>query len=93
MQFRSPKVPGLAGTSQPVMTWKLRAFAAHRRDFDHAALQVEGDPPLKLPDIPKMSGVPTEDQVALRNAALAVRARSGDPDLFVPAGQRPRYEA
>ena len=43
--------------------------------------------------MPKMEGVPTEDAVALRNAALAVRARSGDPDLLLPAGQRARYEA
>jgi hypothetical protein len=92
-QFRSPKVPGLAGTSQPLMNWKLRAFATGRRDFDRAALQVEGEPPLALPAMPKTSGVPTEDEVALRNAVLAVRTRSGDPDLFVPAGQRARYEA
>jgi hypothetical protein len=92
-QFRSPKVTGLAGTSQPLMNWKLRAYAAHRRDFDPAALQVEGEPALVLPPMPKTTGVPTEDQVALRNAAIAVRARFGDPELFVPAGQRSRYEA
>lgn len=92
-QFRSPRVTGLSGTSQPLMNWKLRAYAAHRRSFDTAALQVEGEPPLALPVMPRMGGVPTEDQVALRNAALAVRARSGDPDLLVPAGQRPQYEA
>lgn len=91
-QFRSPKVQGLAGTSQPLMNWKLRAYAAHRRDFDRAALQVEGEPPLALPVLPRMGGVPTEDQVAMRNAALAVRARFGEPDLLVPAGQRERYE-
>ena len=84
------KVEGLAGTSQPLMNWKLRAYAAHRRDFDPAALQVEGEPPLVLPAMPRATGVPTEDQVALRNAALAVRARFGDADLFVPAGQRAR---
>ncbi|HWC00417.1 MAG TPA: DUF1587 domain-containing protein, partial [Bryobacteraceae bacterium] len=92
-QFRSPKVRGLSGTSQPLMNWKLRAFAANRRDFDRAALQVEGEPPMTLPAMPRSGGVPNEDEVALRNAALAVRARFGDPDLFVPAGQRARYEA
>ncbi len=92
-QFRSPKVEGLAGTSQPLMNWKLRAYAAHRRDFDPTALQVEGEPPLVLPVMPHTTGVPTEDEVALRNAALAVRARFGDPELFVPAGERDRYEA
>ncbi|MDX2181533.1 MAG: DUF1592 domain-containing protein [Bryobacteraceae bacterium] len=93
MQFRSPKVLGLGGTSQPLMNWKLRAYAANRRKFDPAALQVEGEPPLALPDAPMMRGVPSEDQVALRNAALAVRARIGDPDLLVPAGRRAAYEA
>jgi hypothetical protein len=92
-QFRSPKVKGLAGTSQPLMNWKLRAYASHRLDFDPTALQVEGEPPLALPVMPHIGGVPTEDQVAIRNAVLAVRARSGDPELFVPAGQRARYEA
>lgn len=92
MQFRSPKVLGLAGTSQPLMNWKLRAYAAHRRDFDPTALQVEGEPPMQLPNAPRMAGVPTEDQVGMRNASLAVRARFGDPDLLVPAGERVRYE-
>lgn len=92
-QFRSPKVQGLAGTSQPLMNWKLRAYASHRRDFDRTALQVEGEPPLELPFMPRIGGVPTEDQVALRNAALAARLRAGDPELLVPRGQRERYEA
>ncbi len=92
-QFRSPKVKGLAGTSQPLMNWKLRAYAMNRRDFDRTALQVEGEPPPEMPVMPKMTGVPTEDEVGLRNAALAVRTRFGDPDLLVPAGRRARYEA
>lgn len=93
MQFRSPKVQGLSGTSQPLMNWKLRAYAANRRKFDTAALQVEGEPPPEAPPMVRASGVPTEDQVALRNAALAVRSRFGDPDLLVPVGERARYEA
>lgn len=92
-QFRSPKLQGLSGTSQPLMNWKLRLYAASRRDFDRAALQVEGEPPMELPLMPRAGGVPTEDEVALRNASIAVRARFGDPDLLVPAGQRERYEA
>lgn len=40
-----------------------------------------------------MRGVPTEDEVGVRNAALAVRARAGDPELLIPAGQRAAYEA
>lgn len=93
MQFRSPKVQGLGGTSQPLMNWKLRAYAANRRNFDRSALQVEGEAPLELPAMPRASGVPSEDEVAVRNLAIAVRARVGEPDLLVPAGQRARYEA
>jgi mono/diheme cytochrome c family protein len=93
MQFRSPKVLGLGGTSQPLMNWKLRAYAANRRNFDRTALQVEGEPPLEIIEMPRAMGVPREDDVAVRNAAIAVRARIGDPDLLVPAGQRERYEA
>ncbi|MBL8233258.1 MAG: DUF1587 domain-containing protein, partial [Bryobacterales bacterium] len=92
-QFRSPKVQGLSGTSQPLMNWKLRAYASHRRDFDRTALQVEGEPPLDMPVMVRAGGVPTEDQVGLRNAAIAARLRAGDPELLVPAGQRARYEA
>ena len=90
---RSPKVDGLAGTSQPLMNWKLRAFAASRLEFDPTALQVEGEPPMVLPEMPRMAGVPSEDQIGLRNAVLVVRSRFGDPDLLVPAGQRAPYEA
>ena len=92
-QFRSPKVAGLSGTSQPLMNWKLRAYASHRLSFDPTALQVEGEAPMVLPVMPRMGGVPSEDQVAVRNIALAIRARSGEPDLMVPAGQRARFEA
>ncbi len=92
-QFRSPKVQGLSGTSQPLMNWKLRAYAAHRLDFDPTALQVEGEAPMVIPPPRRGGGVPSEDEVAARNAALAARARAGDVDLLVPAGQRQAYEA
>lgn len=91
-QFASPRVAGLSGTSQPLMNWKLRAFAAHRRDFDPAALQVEGEAPPKLPT-PMMRRETGDDSVAVRNTTLAIKSRYGDPDLQVPAGQRARYEA
>jgi len=93
MQFRSPKVTGLGGTSQPLMNHKLLAYAANRRNFDKTALQVEGEPPMVMPVMGRASGVPSEDQVANRNAALAAKLRAGDPELLVPAGQRERYEA
>ncbi|HEY1340310.1 MAG TPA: DUF1592 domain-containing protein [Bryobacteraceae bacterium] len=91
VQFAAPKVRGLSPTSQPLMNWKLREFASHRRDFDHDALRMESDPPLVVPAIPKYPGLGQES--AYRAAALMLNARVGDPDLIVPDGQRERYEA
>ena len=76
----------LSPTSQPLMNWKLRAFASHRRDFDRNALRMESDPPPVVPEIPKYPGLGQE--AASAAAALMQKARAGDPDLVVPAGQR-----
>jgi hypothetical protein len=91
MQFSSPMVRGLAATSQPLMNWKLRAFASHRRDFDREALRMESDPPPAVPEVPKYAGLGQE--AANRAAVLMAKARVGDRDLIVPDGQRARYEA
>ena len=82
---------GLSPTSQPLMNWKLRAFAANRRDFDRNALRMESDPPPVVPAIPKYPGLGQES--AVRAAALMLKARAEDADLVVPDGQRDRYEA
>ncbi|MBL8294696.1 MAG: DUF1592 domain-containing protein, partial [Bryobacterales bacterium] len=89
--FAAPKVKGLTPTSQPLMNWKLFAFAAHRRDFDRSALRMASDPPPVVPGIPKYPGLGQE--AAIRAAALAQKARAGDMDLVIPNGQRERYEA
>jgi hypothetical protein len=91
MQFAAPKVKGLAATSQPLMNWKLRAFAAHRRDFDPKALRMEGDPPPEIPQIPKRAGLGQEAEV--RWNALTMKSRVADADLVVPTGMREQYEA
>jgi hypothetical protein len=91
MLFFSPRVTGLSATSQPLMNWKLRAFASHRRDFDRTALRMEGDPPPEIPEIPKYGALGSE--ASYRGRALAAKSRATDPDLVVPAGQRARYEA
>ena len=89
-QFAAPFVARLSPTSQPLMNWKLRAFAASRRDFDRDALRLASDPPLTVPAIPRYPGLGRES--AVRAAALMVKSRIGDPDLIVPDGQRAQYE-
>ena len=91
MQFASPPVNGLSPTSQPLMNWKLRAFASHRRDYDHSVLRMEGDPEPAIPEMPKYPGLGQES--AFRAAILAAKARACDLDLVIPAGQRARAEA
>lgn len=91
MEFRSPVVKGLTPTSQPLMNWKLRQFASHRRDFDPKALRQASDPEIEVPKIPKYAGLGQES--AIRAEALMLQARAGDKDLIVPDGQLPKYEA
>src|SRR5262249_52976433 len=45
LTFASPMVKGLSVRTQPLMNWKNRAYATHRRDLDRAALRVEAEPP------------------------------------------------
>jgi hypothetical protein len=91
MQYTAPAVPGLPPTSQPLMNWKLRQFAGHRRESDPQALRNDSDPPLPVPVIPKYPGLHQES--APRWAALMQKARAGDFDLIVPAADRARYQA
>jgi mono/diheme cytochrome c family protein len=91
MQFAAPLVQGLPAGSQPLLNWKLREFAAHRRDSDPKDLRNDTDPPEIVPEIPKYPGLHRE--AAPRWAALSAKARAGDTDLIVPAAQRARYEA
>jgi hypothetical protein len=91
MQFAAPIVKGLPAQSEPLLNWKLREFTAHRRDSDPNDLRNDTDPPAVAPEIPKYPGLHRE--AAPRWAALSAKARFGDTDLVVPAGQRKRYEA
>jgi hypothetical protein len=90
MQYAAPVVRGLYPTSQPLMNWKLEQFAAHRRDFDPAALRMENDPAPVVPAIPKYADLGHE--AAIRAKALTLKSRAGDPDLVVPAGKRAQYD-
>ena len=96
--FHSPVVIGLSATSQPLMNWKLRNFATHRRDFDRLTLRLEGESPppesaLFLDRAASAGNGPKEEE-QIRNYLASLReGRRNDPDLAVPAGQRKRYEA
>jgi hypothetical protein len=91
MQFSVPVVRPLPAGSQPLLNWKLRQFNSHRNQFDPAALRNDTDPPPVVPEIPKYPGL--HQDAAPRWAALTAKARAAEPDLVVPAPERPRYEA
>ena len=92
--FVAPVVPGMNANFQPFVIWRDREIAAHRRDFDPAALRVEGEP--AAPDMIVTQG-PTfgnGEAIAVKKAiAQYIQDRREDPDLAVPAGERARYEA
>lgn len=91
MEFAAPIVRGLPPGSQPLLNWKLREFASHRRESDTLALRNDTDPPPAPVVIPKYPGL--HQEAAPRWAALMARARANDTDLIVPAAARKRYEA
>ncbi|HVW87294.1 MAG TPA: DUF1587 domain-containing protein, partial [Bryobacteraceae bacterium] len=91
MQFAAPVVKGLPPGSQPLLNWKLREFAMHRRDSDPKDLRNDTDPAPVVPEIPRYPGL--HQEAAPRWAALSAKARAGDTDLIVPAAERSRYEA
>jgi Protein of unknown function (DUF1592)/Protein of unknown function (DUF1588)/Protein of unknown function (DUF1587)/Protein of unknown function (DUF1595)/Protein of unknown function (DUF1585) len=91
MQFAAPLVAGLPAQSEPLLNWKLKEFAEHRRDSDPNDLRNDTDPPPVVPAIPKYPKLHAE--AAPRWAALSAKARANDTDLIVPAAQRARYQA
>ncbi|MGC2404098.1 MAG: DUF1592 domain-containing protein [Acidobacteriaceae bacterium] len=91
MQFAAPVVKGLPAQSEPLLNWKLKQFAEHRRDSDPNDLRNDTDPPPVVPQIPKYPDL--HEEAAPRWAALSAKARDGDTDLIVPAAQRARYQA
>ena len=81
---------GPIGTAwQPLLIWKNTQYATHRRKFDPRQLQVEGEPPFNQSDVVE----PEWDNAFGPGKTILVENEPGDPDLFVPAGQRARYEA
>jgi hypothetical protein len=81
---------GPIGTAwQPLLIWKNTQYATHRRKFDARQLQVEGEPPFNQKDVVE----PEWDNAFGPGKTILVENQPGDPDLFVPAGQRARYQA
>lgn len=81
---------GPIGTAwQPLLIWKNTQYATHRRKFDPRQLQVEGEPPFNQKDVVE----PEWDNAFGPGKTILVENQPGDPDLFVPTGQRVRYEA
>ncbi len=74
---------------QPLLIWKNTQYATHRRKFDPRQLQVEGEPPFNQHDVVE----PEWENPFGPGKTILVENEPGDPDLFVPAGQRARYEA
>jgi Protein of unknown function (DUF1592)/Protein of unknown function (DUF1588)/Protein of unknown function (DUF1587)/Protein of unknown function (DUF1585)/Protein of unknown function (DUF1595) len=91
MQFAAPVVAGLPAQSEPLLNWKLKQYAEHRRDSDPKDLRNSTDPPPAVPEIPKYPDL--HEEAAPRWAALSAKARANDTDLIVPAAQRASYEA
>ena len=91
MQFAAPLVAGLPAQSEPLLNWKLKEFAEHRRDSDPNDLRNDTDPPPVVPEIPKYPDL--HEEAAPRWAAVSAKARANDTDLIVPAAQRARYQA
>lgn len=81
---------GPIGTAwQPLLIWKNTQYATHRRKFDARQLQVEGEPPFNQKDVVE----PEWNNAFGPGKTILVENEPGDADLFVPAGQRARYEA
>ena len=81
---------GSIGTAwQPLLIWKNKQYATHRRKFEARQLQVQGDPLFNQAGVVE----PEWDNAFGPGKTILVENAPGDADLFVPAGERARYEA
>lgn len=86
--------PGFNTNFQPITMYRNQLLATHRREFDPTALRVEGEPPppnFVVTRGPTFGGREAEE--LKRGIATYIKERQEDPDLVVPTGERPRYEA
>jgi hypothetical protein len=89
LRFPDLAVPGISRTSQPFLMWRNREYATHRLEFDRGALQVEGE--TQAAPTPAMQKADNPDE--LIPSAPPPKRHAPTPELHVPAGQRPAYEA
>ncbi len=88
------EAPGFNTNFQPITMYRNQLLAKHRREFDPTALRVEGEPPppnFVVTRGPTFGGREAEE--LKRGIATYIKERQEDPDLVVPTGERPRYEA
>jgi hypothetical protein len=90
-RFPDLQAAGISRTAQPFLMWRNRQYAAHRRDYDRGALQIEGE----AQQVPTSAATPSREGIDDGSipAAPPPRRSAPTPDLHVPAGQRPTYEA
>jgi hypothetical protein len=92
--FPTLESPGFNTNFQPIVMYRNALLAAHRRDFDPAALRVEGEPPPQNFVVTQGPPFGRKEIEELKNAIAAyIKERREDPDLVAPAGQRNPYEA
>lgn len=92
--FTNIEAPGMSANFQPIGVHRLRLLAAHRRDFDPAALRVIGEPPPQNFVVTRGPTFGNREAEELKRAIAAyIKERQEDPDLVVPAGERAHYEA
>jgi mono/diheme cytochrome c family protein len=89
------QLKGIGAGSQPFVLWKDQQFATHRRTYNHAALQIEGEAnsglqiPIAKSEQPEFPNG-NEDQ-----KPITTKPAPRDPDLTIPAdpNERAHYES
>jgi hypothetical protein len=84
----------LGASSQPMLMWKNRQYATHRRTYERAALQIQGEvQAAKDESSTDESNEPGAEDEFGPGRTMPVKNKPCDPDLVVPADQRAEYEA
>ena len=89
MRFWNLTAGRIGTASEPLLIWKNVQYATHRMTFDPAQLQVDG---VSKPNNPTEPEPGAADPFGPGHTRL-IKNSPHDLDLYVPAGQRERYEA